>query len=216
MALPFGYGNDGAARISFLQLFSKVCAFVPVAQNGITRTTILCIMFEETRFYNRVQIGMEALAAKFDSGATLTPVEKSGLRNIGVGFTQVQIKDGSKDDIISGLARDPEKLKFKDVSSNNDFSVGLGCRFLLARGVQGQVGNHPRAASFKAAWLAAAPLLAKAVRDGNVPAMKVALNTAIPAATLRVPSSLSEYWSIVFPAAEMDILLSSSVRAAAW
>src|SRR5437016_3706364 len=76
MALPYAYGNDSNAQISFLQLFSKLCVFVPVAQNGVTRSVILCVMFEETRFYNRVQKGMEPLAAKFDSGATLSSKEE--------------------------------------------------------------------------------------------------------------------------------------------
>jgi hypothetical protein len=38
-------------KFHFLRLFSKVSAFVQVGQNGATRTVILCVMFEETRFY---------------------------------------------------------------------------------------------------------------------------------------------------------------------
>jgi hypothetical protein len=215
MALPFAYGNDSNAQISFLQLFAKVCVFVPVAQNGVTRSVILCVMFEESRFYNRVQKGMESLAAKFDSGATLSPKEEQDLKNVGVGFSQVQIKDGSKDDIISEMGRDPASLTFKDVTSDKDFSVQLGCRFLLKRGIQGQLGDHPRGPALKAAWQAAAPLLTKAIRDGNVGAMKSALNAAIPDAKLRVPPAFTEYWDILFPVDEMNVLVSPAVRALA-
>jgi len=85
----------------------------------------------------------------------------------------------------------------------------------LREGFKASFGDHPRGPALRAAWQAAAPLLTKAIRDGNVGAMKSALNAAIPDATLRVPPTYTEYWDIVFPAGEMNLLVSPTVRALA-
>ena len=204
--------------MSFLNIWGRVLAmFPPGTTGGVTQTTFMCVAFEETRFCNQVQHGWEALAAKHDAGSTLTANDKTNLPKVAVGFTQVQIKEADKKKIVSEMALDPEKLRFRDVTGSHDMAIQLGLRYLYARGIGGQVGGHPRRSEFLKAWPAAAKALQQALRTGQVGDIIAALNKAILDSGNRVPhnTQFSPYWDFMFPPGEVAILLSPPVRAMA-
>jgi hypothetical protein len=82
-----------------------------VPPGGVTQTTFMCVAYEETRFCNIVQRGWEALAARYDSGQQLGPKDQQNLPKVAVGYTQVQIKQADKEQIIRDMALDPATLQ---------------------------------------------------------------------------------------------------------
>ena len=149
--------------------------------------------------------------------STLSASDKANLPKVAVGFTQVQIKQADKKQIVSEMALDPEQLQFRDVTSSHDMSIQLGLRYLYAKGIGGQVGGHPRRSEFLKAWPTAAKALQQALRTGEVKDIIAALNRSILDSGNRVPnnSQFSSYWDFVFPPGEVKIQLSQPVRAMA-
>ncbi|HEX2658571.1 MAG TPA: hypothetical protein VHU40_09870 [Polyangia bacterium] len=211
-------GWQQAQSMSFLNIWGRAIAMMPPAMGGgNTAEMFMCVAFEETRFCNRVQKGFEALAAKYDNGSTLNSHDTASLQNVGVGYTQVQIRNPDKAQIISNMALDPARLKFRDVTASHDVSIQLGLRYLASKGIGGQVGGHPRRAEFMKAWPVAAAKLQKALRSGELKDVISALNSAILDSGNRVPhnATFAPYWNFLFPPGEQAILFSAAARALA-
>jgi hypothetical protein len=208
--VPHGWMQ--AQSMSFLNIWARVLGMMP---GGTTPELFMCIAYEETRFCNKVQEGKEALAAKSDDGTlTLTSHDARNLQNVGVGFTQVQIKNPDKAQTVRDMALDPATLKFRDITVSHDRSIQLGLRYLAAKGIGGQVGGHVDRARFLKVWPQAAGALQVGLRKGSLKEVIGALNSAILNPDRRVPhnASFAGYWDFIFPPAEVDFLFSSLIR----
>lgn len=200
--------------LSFLNLWTRVLSiFPPGATNGYTQALFMCVSFEETRFCNRVQIGKETLAAKSDAGTITEKEAKGPLQNVGVGFSQVQIKNWDKKSIISESALDPATLRFKDVTANHNISIQLGLRYLYAKDIGGQAAGHPDLSEFKKRWPVAARSLQKALRAADLKGVIAALNHANANTGKYVPyERYRSYWDFMFPPGELEVLFSAQLR----
>ncbi len=191
---------------SFLTIWQKVLTLLPSGTAGNTQALFMCVAYEETRFANIVQKGWEPLAARYDSGATLSKHDTNNLPKVAVGFTQVQIKQSDKASVISDMGLDPETLLFSDVTGDMDMNIQLGLRYLYLRGIQGQVGGHPQRSTFLKEWPKSAAALRAALRAGSLIDVQNALNSAITIKTNRTPLSFTTYWDFMFPEDEQETL----------
>ena len=191
---------------SFLTIWQKVLAMMPSGTANNTQALFMCVAYEETRFSNIVQKGWEPLAARYDSGMTLSHHDTMNLPKVAVGFTQVQIKQSDKAGLISEMGLDPDALLFSDVTGDMDMNIQLGLRYLYARGIQGQVGGHPQRANFLKEWPKSAAALRAGLQAGSLVDVQNALNSAITIKTNRTPLNFTTYWDFMFPEDEQETL----------